>query len=165
MKKVVVLTYIAVLIIPLITYAYSLSDLNSSQTEIRVETAQYLGEKAENEGLSEEELIKLIELADDPDDEVRAAGRDAVLRNTNLELVENWAERYKTRGNYYGVFICYANVYSLYSEKYENTADAEVKAIFKSDRDKAQLEAKEVYKKIKGTEKKDLAAPVYTGLQ
>ncbi|MCP4229256.1 MAG: hypothetical protein GY771_03795 [bacterium] len=164
MKRITILLIAAVSVFSLTAFADNLGDLKSKKPEKRIAAAHYFGEKAETDGLNEDELLRLIELADDPNAEVRAAGRDAVMLNTNLELVEIWAERYITRGNYLGSFICYANAYYNYYEIYENTADAEVKAIFKSDRDKARLKAKEVYKQIIGAEKKLLAAPVYNEL-
>ena len=145
-------------------YADSFKDLSSDSIETRIEAAHYFEEKAAEDGLTEEELGKLIEFADDPDPEVRVAGRDAVLKNSNLEIVEIWAERYATRRNNYGSFICYVNAYYINSGKYENTSDAEVKEILKSDRDKAKAKAKETYKDIKGKEKIELATPVYDNL-
>lgn len=164
MGKFTILTSLAVLLCATFVFADSFGDLSSKDAETRIEAARYFEDKAGEDGLTEEELGKLIELADDTNYEVRVASRDAVLNNSNLEIAEIWAERYANRGNAYGSFICYVSAYYINSEKYSITSDAEVKEILKADRDKAKVKAKDAYKDIKGKDKKELATPVYNNL-
>ncbi len=147
-----------------VVYGDSFKDLSSDNAEIRLSAAQYFEDKAGQEGLSEEELVKLIELGDDSDYEVTVAARDAVLKNTDLEIAEIWAERFANRRNIYGSFICYVNAYDINSDKYASISDAEVKDIIKADRDKAKAKAKEAYNGINDKVKKELATPVYNRL-
>ncbi len=164
MDRYTILTLLVLVSTFTFVFAGSFDDLSSKDAETRIEAARYFEEKAAEDGLIEEELGKLIELADDSNYEVRVASRDAVLNNSNLEIAEIWAERYSTRGNAYGSFICYVNAYYINSDKYANTSDAEVKEILKADRDKAKVKAKDAYEDIKGKDKKELATPVYNKL-
>jgi len=164
MGKYTIFIIIALTLSTTFVFADSFKDLSSKDAETRIEAAYYFEEKAGEEGLTEDELGKLIELADDSNVEVRVASRDAVLKNSNLEITEIWAERYATRGNPYGSFICYVNAYYINSDKYETASDAEVKDILKADRDKAKAKAKEAYEGIRGNDKKELVTPVYDNL-
>jgi hypothetical protein len=164
MGKYTIFIILALTLSTAFVFADSFKDLSSKDAETRIEAAHYFEEKAGEEGLTEEELGRLIELADDSNDEVSVASRDAVLKNSNLEITEIWAERYATRGNKYGSFICYVNAYYINSEKYAVTSDAEVKDILKADRDKAKTKAIEAYKAIRGSDKKELATPIYNNL-
>jgi len=164
MGKYTITIMIALGLVTTTVFADYFDDLISNSDETRIEAARYFEEKAADDGLTEEELGKLIELADDSNSEIRVIARDAVLKNTTPEIAEIWGERYATRGNKYGSFLCYVNAYYIKSANYDSTSDAEVKEILKADRDNVRVKAKEIYASIKGKDKIGLATPIYNGL-